>query len=77
MKDLKNTVTTICALVIAICAAVIPVLEQGTWHPAWLITILGVIGAIAAAIIGIFTGRNADGTRKTNSQIEKQKNSKQ
>lgn len=70
--DIKGTLTTICAIIIAIGGALIPVLLQGAWHPAWIITVLSVLVAVSTALIGVFTGRNADGSKKTAAQVTKQ-----
>jgi VIT1/CCC1 family predicted Fe2+/Mn2+ transporter len=70
MKDIKNVVTTICGLIIAICGALLGVATQVTL-PSWLITTCIISMAVATAILGFFSGRNPDGSSKTPTQLSR------
>lgn len=67
MNNLKDTVTTICGILFAVCGAVIGIQTQVSL-PAWLITAAVVIGAVCAAVTMYLTGKNPDGSKKTPDQ---------
>jgi VIT1/CCC1 family predicted Fe2+/Mn2+ transporter len=68
MKDLKNTISTICAFVIAICGAILG-LATTIVLPTWAVTICTIFLAVATAVIGVLTGRNSDGSKKQNPTV--------
>lgn len=69
MKDIKNTVTTICGLVVAVCGSLLAA-SFAAKFPEWLQITLGALVAVATAVMGFYSGRNSDGTKKTPGQIE-------
>ncbi len=71
MKDLKNTLTSICGLLSAICVSLLGISGEVAL-PKWLSVLCVVTVAVSTAFIGWATGRNADLTKKTAMQIEKQ-----
>ena len=62
MTNLKDTVSTICGIVAAI-ALPLSLAGDKIGFPLWLTILFGTIGSIAGGIIGVLTGRNADGTK--------------
>ena len=66
MKNLKDTVTTICGIIIAICGAILGLSVSGIALPTWVITVCTILSAIAAAINGVLIGRNPNGSVKIN-----------
>lgn len=71
MKNIKEILSTICAVVIAICGVMAGLNATVLGLPTWVTTV-GIIGvAIGTAIIGVLTGRNPNGTTKTPIQVEK------
>ena len=72
MADLKNTATTIAGILGAIGIAIGSIATQGIALPEWLLLVAGVCTALSVAILGIFSGRNADGSVKTDKQLVKQ-----
>lgn len=71
MKDLKNTLTTVFGLLIAICTALLGITGQ-VMLPKWLNVVCIVVIAVGTAFIGWATGRNADLTKKSSKQIDRQ-----
>ena len=77
MDDLKSKATTIAGLIFAVCSAIVAASTSGfIVLPVAVVTIAGLLAAISGAVIGFFTGKNADGSAKSASQIQDQKNSK-
>ena len=68
MRDLKNTISTICAFIMAICGALLGV-ATAVPFPSWVVPVCTVLLAVAGAVIGVLTGRNPDGTIKKNPKI--------
>ena len=60
MKNLKDTVSTICGLLFAISTSLLVVPSL----PGWVTTALGIIMAVSGAIIGVMTGKNPNGSTK-------------
>lgn len=73
MEDLKNKLTNIAGILGLVSGAILAVQTQGIVLPTWLLTVAGVCGALSVAILGYFTGKNADGSKKTPDQIVGQK----
>ena len=72
MKNWKDTLTSVCALVIAICGGITGLNLGGAFTlPTWLITICGLLVVIAGALIGWATGKNPNLTAKTDTQVSK------
>jgi uncharacterized membrane protein YfcA len=67
MNNLKDTITTVCGILFAVCGAIIGIQTQVAL-PEWIITVAVVVGAISAAVTMYLTGKNPDGTKKTPEQ---------
>jgi len=76
MKNLKDTVTTICGVIVAISGAIFTMTQSGVVLPSQLTTAATTAGAIAVAILAYFTGKNPDGSTKSAAQIEAQNSAK-
>ena len=63
--NLKDTLSTICGIIIAICTALLTL----TTIPGWLQTACGIAIALAGAIIGWITGKNPNLSTKTDTQV--------
>ncbi|MEI7480424.1 MAG: hypothetical protein WCJ59_02240, partial [bacterium] len=68
MKNWKDTISTICGLVFALCTAIVTGVT-GVTFPEWLITVVGIGLAVSGAIIGILQGKNPNLTTKTARQV--------
>ncbi len=67
MNNIKDTVTTICGWIIALGGAVLAAAIAGTLTvPEAVVGALTFIVGLATAILGMFSGRNADGSKKKN-----------
>lgn len=74
MKNWKNTLTSICGLLVAVCGSV---LGAGmTTLPGWVITTLSIISAVSLGLIGWATGKNFDLSNKTQNQNQLTKEEK-
>lgn len=69
MSNLKDTLTTICGLLFVVCGAVLGVRTEVVM-PNWIISICIITMAICGAVSMYLSGKNADGSTKTTSQIE-------
>ena len=76
MKNIKDTISTICGLIVAICGSLLAASFAASF-PQWLQITLGVLVAVATAVLGFFQGRNADGSKKSDNQAEWQKKAKE
>lgn len=76
MKNIKDIFTTIAGILGAISAAIIGIAGVLTQYaisvPVWLIVMGACCGVVSVVLIGFFQGKNADGTKKTKSQLQKQ-----
>lgn len=72
MKNLKDTLSTILGVIIAIAGAVLALPTQGIVLPTWTNTAAVIALALATAVLGIITGRNADLSKKTDKQVNDQ-----
>lgn len=64
MKNLKDTLSTICAVLLVLSGVVVALPAQGVILPPIVSTIAIVVGAVAGAVIGILTGKNPNGSTK-------------
>ena len=72
MKNLKDTLSTICAILIAI-GGVFAGLNVTVLHlPPWITAVGAIMVTIGSTIIGILTGKNPDGTTKSIAQVDTQ-----
>jgi VIT1/CCC1 family predicted Fe2+/Mn2+ transporter len=68
-SNLKDTLSTICGVVLAICTTLLATLST---MPTWLKTTCGILIAISGAVIGVLTGKAPNGTTKTEVQVKNQ-----
>ncbi len=73
MEDLKDKATNLGGVLILVAGMVGSMVTAGVALPAMIITGAAISGSVGAAIISFFTGKNADGTKKSVEQIELQK----
>lgn len=66
ISNIKDTISTVCGWVIGICGAILAVTIQGVVIPPIVLTIAASAASIATVILGILTGKNPDGTTKSN-----------
>lgn len=64
MKDLKETLSTIAALIAAICGFIIVLSQAGIQMPSWLVIVCGAVPTFCTTVIGILTGRDKYGKKK-------------
>ncbi len=65
MSNIKDIVTTVCGWIIVVGGAVLAsVLSGELTLPETVVGILTFIVGLATAIIGMFSGRNGDGSKK-------------
>ena len=74
MKNLKDTLSTICAIAIAIGSVLSGVNVAVLHWPGWVTGLGAVMFALGTAVIGVLTGKNPDGSTKTQEQINAQIN---
>ena len=64
MLNVKDTLSTVCAVLGTICGAVLVLPTQGVVIPAIITTIATILVVLSGAVIGILTGKNPNGTTK-------------
>ena len=69
MKNLKSTLSTICGIIVVISGAILSLPQYGVEIPVTITAIAGTLSAISVGVIGYLTGKNPDGTPKTNDQV--------
>lgn len=74
MKNIKDIATNIAGIMIAFGGIVVALGQAGIIMPPALSTAGVICATVGAAVISYFTGKNADGSTKTPTQIEKQSN---
>ena len=70
MKNLKDNLSTMCAVLIGICGGIATAMQRGMIVlPPWAMTvcILGVI--IGGVLVSVFQGKNADLSAKSKNQL--------
>lgn len=72
MKNLKDKITTICGILILLTGTILTVEKSGIVLPLWLTNASTAIGIIAASVLAYYTGKNPDGSTKTELQINAQ-----
>lgn len=73
MEDLKDKATNLAGVMILIAGIIGSIATAGVVLPVYVITAGAVLGTTGAGIISYFTGKNADGTKKSSEQIAVQK----
>lgn len=76
MKDLKNKATNVAGILLLIAGAIASIATAGVALPAVVVTVGTVSGTLGAGIIAYFTGKNPDGTKKTENQLNEVEASK-
>jgi len=71
MKNYKDTISTICGIIIAFGGTILALPTQGITIPTWMTTVATVLVAIAGTVMGILIGKNADMSKKTTNQLSK------
>jgi len=64
-QNWKDTLSTICGILIALCTALLTLATI----PTWLQTACGITIAVAGALIGWITGKNPNLSTKTDTQV--------
>lgn len=64
MKNLKDTLTTICGVLGLICGVIVTLPLDGAIITPTLKTIAGAIASLSIAIIGFMSGKNPNGSTK-------------
>ena len=73
--NLKDTLSTICGIIFAICTALVTLgVSGGVVLPTWVTTASGILIAVSGAILGWLTGKNPNATAKTARQVDNQNN---
>lgn len=72
MTNLKDKVSTICGIIIALSGSVLTLEKAGIALPAAVTTGSAIAGAVALAILGYLTGKNPDGSAKSPEQVAQQ-----
>lgn len=72
MKNLKDTVTTICGIIIALSGGIYAADQAGIVLSPKLVSGSVLAGILATSILAYFSGKNPNGTTKTPEQIEAQ-----
>jgi uncharacterized membrane protein HdeD (DUF308 family) len=72
VTNIKDTLSTICGVLLAIAGAILSLQTTGIILPAWVNTTTMIVAAIASAIIAYLTGKNPNGKAKSNNQISTQ-----
>lgn len=73
MKNIKDTLTTICGILIAASGAVMTINQTSPgFLPEKIVTIATVAGVAALSVLGYLTGKNPDGSTKSAEQVAKQ-----
>lgn len=73
MKNIKDTLTTICGIMIAASGTILTVDKTVPgFVPEKISTIGAVMGVVALSVLGYLTGKNPDGSTKSVAQVEAQ-----
>ena len=64
MKNLKDTLTTIAGSVGFVCGIILGLPTQGVVLPSIVTTVCIVVAALCAGVIGVMSGKNANGSTK-------------
>lgn len=70
MENLKDKITNIAGVLIAIGGVIVILEQSGVILPQWIITTGIVLASLGGAIVSYFTGKNPNGTVKADSIIE-------
>lgn len=73
MKDLKDKATNVAGVMVLIGGIILSIVTGGVALPPVIVTIGAISGTTGAAIISFFSGKNANGSKKSRKQIDNQK----
>ena len=77
MNNLKDILSTICGVIIAICGAGSGLIWLlGVTLPTWVSILAIALAGVAVIVLGLLQGKNPDGSTKTPEQINNQLNPK-
>jgi hypothetical protein len=69
-SNLKDTLTTIFGIVLAISGSIVSLsISGGVLIPVWLLTSSTIAATLSGTIIGLLTGKNPNGTTKSEAQV--------
>lgn len=71
-SNIKDTVSTICGILVAIGGSILVAGQSGVVLPSWLTTASGVTVAVGTAIIGYLTGKAPNAAKKSPDQVVNQ-----
>ena len=70
MKNLKDTLSTLCAVIIGICGGIAAAMQSGVIVlPSWAMTVCILGGIIGGVLVSVFQGKNADLSSKSKTQL--------
>lgn len=69
-SNIKDTLTTIFGIVLAISGSIVSLsISGGILIPVWLLTSSTIAATLSGTVIGLLTGKNPNGTTKSDAQI--------
>ena len=69
MKNIKDKLTTLCGVIIAVCGVLTGLSQSGIVLSSGVQTGSIIAGSLAGGIIAFFTGKNSDGSTKLPEQL--------
>lgn len=72
MHNLKDTVTTICGIIIALSGGIYAADQAGIILPPKIVSFSVLAGIIATSVLAYFSGKNPNGSTKSPEQIADQ-----
>lgn len=72
-KNIKDKLSDICGVLLVISGCVLSVATAGVMIPVQIVTVATVAASVSGGVIAYLTGKNPDGTKKTQEQIDKLK----
>ena len=70
MNNLKDILSTICGVIIAICGAGTGLIWQlGITLPHWISVVAIALAGVAVIVLGLLQGKNPNGSTKTPTQV--------
>lgn len=72
-KNLKDVVSNICGIVLAVSGAILTASTAGAALPAVLVTYASVGATVSGAVLAYLTGKNTDLSKKSDEQVNNPK----
>ena len=70
MKNWKDILSTICAVILGICGGIAAAMQSGVIVlPPWVMTACILGGIIVGVLVSVFQGKNADLSTKSKNQL--------